>query len=102
MDSGLPVCRLGAVLLGDDSEYAVAGDSLSEAFGDSLFLGFCELGAGGDVEQERNAGIELVYVLSAGAAAAGELEIKLVFGDFDAFFDFYHGGILANVRDVGR
>lgn len=99
LEGGLFVCCLGSVFLRYDAEDAFFGDSFAEAFGDAVFLRFGQVGRACDVEQERNAGVEFVYVLSAGPAAAGVLEDERLFCDLDSFCDF-HRAILTFVRDV--
>ncbi len=56
--------------LGYDAKDAVFADTCFEMCADTFFLYFGEAGTVGYVQKERNAGADLVDVLSAGPAAA--------------------------------
>ncbi len=87
--------------LGYDAKDAILADACFETLADARFLDLGESRAVGYVQKERNAGADLVDILSAGPAAAGELKRQQVLRDFNAFFDFDHRVVSPIGANVG-
>src|SRR6266566_3233703 len=86
----LAVARLGAMAVGVDHEYAVAGEpAAGEAFEPRAHVVGKALGAA-HVEAQLNGARKLVDVLSAGARGANEVLLELALGDADRRGDADH------------
>ena len=87
--------------LGYDAKDAVLADACFKTRADARFLGLGKSRAVANVQKERNAGADLVDVLSAGPAAARELKRQQVFRDINAFLDFDHCVVSPTGSGVG-
>ena len=78
------VAFLGALGLGGDVEFVGGGEAGAGELAEAVDGGFAEAGDRGDGNPKLGAGVDLVDVLTAGAAAAGVLEAEGGLGDADA------------------
>ena len=76
--------------LGYDAKDAVFADACFKTRADARFLGLGKSRAIANVQEERNTGADLVDILSAGSAAAGEPKRQQTLRDLNAFLDFDH------------